>query len=106
MDPFAELEDQERPSKSARKRDMHRLQALGVELLSLRPSAWARLPLSEALRVALRETQAITSHGARRRQLQFLGRLMRDEDGDAIAQALARLRAGKPIAAPSDGEEE
>ena len=98
MEPdFTEESAWDRPSKSQRKRDMLRLQELGVELLDLRPALLARLPLSDALRVALAETQRISSRGARRRQLQFLGRLMRDEDGDAIAQALVRLRVGKPL---------
>jgi ribosome-associated protein len=82
----------EGPSKSQRKRDMHRLQQLGEQLADLTPEQWERLPLDDGLREALAELRRIHSREARRRQLQYLGRLMRDADGEAIAAALERLQ--------------
>jgi ribosome-associated protein len=89
-------EDQpfDRPSKSQRKREMQRLQNLGEQLAALPPHSLVDLPLSEDLQAALDELRRIHSREARRRQLQFIGRLMRSEDGEAIAAGLARLAAG------------
>jgi ribosome-associated protein len=82
----------EGPSKSQRKRDMQRLQQLGAQLADLGPEQWTRLPLEDGLRDALEELRRIPSREARRRQLQFIGRLMRDADATAIAAALERLQ--------------
>ena len=84
----------ERPSKSERKREMLRLQALGERLADLGPEPLERVPVSAELQAALAELGRIKAREGRRRQLQYIGRLMRGEDTDAIAQALARLEAG------------
>ena len=84
----------ERPSKSQRKREMHQLQALGERLVELNSEQIAGIPLGAELLQALEEMRRIKGREARRRQLQYIGRLMRHEDGDAIAAALERLRAG------------
>ncbi|MBU4611520.1 ribosome-associated protein [Achromobacter sp. GG226] len=76
------------PSKSQRKRDMTALQALGVRLVDLSRDKLAQLPLSERLLEAIHEAQRITAHEGRRRQLQFVGKLMRDADGPAIEAQL------------------
>lgn len=76
------------PSKSQRKRDMTALQALGVRLVELSRDKLAQLPLSERLVEAILEAQRITAHEGRRRQLQFVGKLMRDADGPAITAQL------------------
>jgi ribosome-associated protein len=84
----------ERPSKSQRKRDMHRLQDLGARLAALRPDQWTQLPMDAGLRQALEELRRIRSREAHRRQLQFIGRLMRNADAEALETALARLQSG------------
>jgi len=84
----------DRPSKSQRKREMQWLQGLGERLAALAPEALPPLPLSDRLRAALDELRRIRSREARRRQLQYIGRVMRSEDGEAIAAALERLTAG------------
>jgi ribosome-associated protein len=81
----------ERPSKSQRKREMHQLQELGAQLALLSPERLARLPISERLQDALEALRPIRSREARRRQLQYVGRVMRREDEEAIAAALAQL---------------
>jgi ribosome-associated protein len=80
--------DTERPSKSQRKREMTALQALGESLLGLPPAALARIDLPEPLREALAEVARMGSHEARRRQLQYIGRLMRQIDPGPLRSAI------------------
>lgn len=75
-------------SKSAVKREMERWQALGERLTELNPSVWADLPITEKLHQALAETKRHKQHGARRRHLQYIGRLMRDENVEGIQEKL------------------
>ncbi len=77
------------PSKSARKRQAHALQKLGEQLVRMRPGDAAGLPLSEPLREAVDEARRLTSRGALARQFQYIGKLMRHEDVDALEAALA-----------------
>ncbi|MBP7712242.1 MAG: DUF615 domain-containing protein [Gammaproteobacteria bacterium] len=81
-------------SKTRRKRDAEALQALGERLVELKPSRLARVPLDERLREEILTAQRVQARGARRRQLQLIGKLMRSADAAAIAEALARLEAG------------
>lgn len=86
-------DDTEGPvSKSERKRQAHRLQSLGRALTELKPSDLDELDLPEKLRSALADYQRFPSHEARRRQLQFIGRLMRDVDPEPLQTALDTLR--------------
>jgi ribosome-associated protein len=89
-EPF--LED--RPSKSELKRQMHDLQALGQELSELPESRLEALDLPESLRVALHEFRRIRSHEGKRRQLQFIGKLMRQTDDGPIREAVAAAKLG------------
>lgn len=77
------------PSKSQRKRDMLALQALGERLLPLADDRLQRLPISPELLDAVRVARDIRAHEGRRRQLQYIGRLMREADADALRAALA-----------------
>jgi len=78
------------PSKSQRKRDMHALQALGAELTRLTPEQLARIELPEELREAIAFAHRVTSHEGRRRHLQYIGKLMRGVDADAVRDGIAR----------------
>jgi ribosome-associated protein len=78
-----------RPSKTQRKKQSHALQSLGEQLVDLTPAKLALVPLPEQLREAVEMAQRTRSHEGRRRQLQYIGRLMRDADAQAISQALA-----------------
>ncbi|MCG6887506.1 MAG: DUF615 domain-containing protein [Proteobacteria bacterium] len=83
-DPY----DEAPPSKSQLKREALALQALGESLVGLNKAALAKIPLPEALRNAVVEAQHIRQRGALKRQLQFIGRLMREStEVDAIRQA-------------------
>jgi len=90
-------EEWDRPSKSQRKRDMHALQEMGAELVELSPERLARIEMPDGLRDALREAQRLTRHEARRRQLQYIGRLMRDVDPAPIREALDALKGASAI---------
>ncbi|WP_323071873.1 ribosome-associated protein [Mycetohabitans endofungorum] len=83
--------DDTRPSKSQLKREMTALQALGAEIVELPKDAFKRMPLPEDLADAVREARRITDHEGKRRQLQYVGRLMRglpDTDVAALRTAL------------------
>jgi ribosome-associated protein len=75
----------DRPSKSQLKRDMHALQDLGVELIGLSKDALTRVPMPEKLNDAVREARRITDHEGRRRQVQYVGKVMRGLREDEIA---------------------
>ncbi|MCU0805517.1 MAG: DUF615 domain-containing protein [Burkholderiales bacterium] len=68
------------PSKSQKKRDMHELQALGARLVEVSADRLAEIDLPEDLREAVLEARRISAREAKRRQLQYIGRLMRDVD--------------------------
>jgi len=82
-------------SRSQRKRDSAALQNMAEEVTRLAPGQWQTLPLTPELLEALHLWRRISDHEGRRRQLQYLGRLMREADGAAIASGLAALREGK-----------
>lgn len=80
-------------SKTATKREMIELQQLGERLLELNPDQLKKLVLPDELIVALKESKKITAHGAKRRHLQFIGRLMRKiEDPQPIRDYLQELQ--------------
>jgi ribosome-associated protein len=81
----------DRPSKTERKRQMHALQTLGEQLVELSDDQFARLDLPDELREAVDFAHRVTSHEARRRHMQYLGKLMRRADADAIRAALERV---------------
>lgn len=77
-----------RPSKSQKKRDMVALQKLGETLVEQPPERVERLGLPEALAQAIAEARRIRDHEGRRRQMQYIGRLMRDADDAPIRDAI------------------
>ena len=80
-----------RISKSQRKRDALDLQKLGEELLLLKEEQLQRLGLPAILQDAIHAAQKIHQRGGRKRQLQYIGKLMRQTDAEPIRQALADL---------------
>lgn len=85
------MESNEIKSKSQLKREMLELQSLGEQLIKLSTNRLAKLPLGEILHKAVREAKTITSHEALRRQLQYIGKLMRHCDPKPIQKALAEF---------------
>jgi len=88
LPPPREEPTTERPSKSQRKREMTALQDLGESLLRLSSAELARIELPEPLREAIAETGRIGSHEARRRHLQYIGKLMRQVDPEPLRAAI------------------
>jgi ribosome-associated protein len=71
---------------------MHHLQSVGESLLALNERQLAQIPIDdEQLLSAIRDCRKIRSNSARKRQLQFIGKLMRNIDAAPIEQALATL---------------
>ena len=81
----------ERPSKSALKRAMTELQALGEDLVALSVDQIKKIDLPDDLREAVRAAKRITQHEAHRRQLQYIGKLMRGLDAEPIRAALDEI---------------
>jgi len=75
-------------SKTQRKQAVHALQALGEELVELKEEQLAAVEMPERLRDAVTAARSITSHEARRRQLQYIGKIMRKVDPAPIRAAL------------------
>ncbi|MCC7326097.1 MAG: DUF615 domain-containing protein [Burkholderiales bacterium] len=84
------------PSKTRRKHAMQALQDLGVALVALDPGRLAELDLPERLVDAIGVARGVRAHEGRRRQLQYVGKLMRDVDPEPIHAALARWASGVP----------
>ena len=96
-DAPAESDDNgyDRPSKSQLKRDMHALQELGSALVELPKDALKRMPMPEDLADAVHEARRITDHEGKRRQVQYVGRMMRgltDAETAALRTALEEHR--------------
>jgi len=91
-DPADEDDFLEPPSKSSRKREMQALQDLGEQLVALSPERLKKVPLPETLYEAIRAAQGFKME-ARRRQLQYIGKLMRKIDPEPI-QAQLDIFAG------------
>ena len=85
---------EDRPSKSQRKRDMHALQDLGGELVELPEERLAAVELPEPLADAIHAARRIRDFEGRRRQLQYIGKLMRSVDAEPIRAKLESWKAG------------
>lgn len=85
-------DSEEKPSRTALKREALAAQSLGAELTKLRQDIIKRIPMSATLEKAILDHQGIRSNGAKKRQLQYIGRLMRDDDLDAIRDALSDIK--------------
>ena len=88
------LEDETLPlSKTRRKRAMEELQALGEELVALPGDRIKRIDIPEELREAIGEARRMPRHDeARRRQMQYIGKLMRAIEPEPIRTAIAAAR--------------
>jgi ribosome-associated protein len=81
-------------SKTRRKHEMHELQALGAELVGLSAAHLGRMALPAELAQAVHAARRIASHEARRRQVQYIGKLMRGIDAEPIRAQLAAVHGG------------
>ena len=86
--------DADYKSRTRRKNEDRALQRLGERLVALPFAQIESLELPDDLLEAIELAHKIHSHGARRRQIQYIGRLMRHIDPQPIEAALERIQAG------------
>lgn len=89
-DTFSDNPDEPK-SKTRLKQEMHALQDLGAAILELSPGQQAKIPMSDALKNAIVETAKVKGNSAKKRNMQFIGKLLRSEDVAAITQAYTAL---------------
>ena len=85
--------DTEHKSRTRKKIEDRALQRLGEQLVALPASQLESMELPEELQSAVESARKMKSHGARRRQLQYIGVLMRHIDPQPIQLALDRIRS-------------
>jgi ribosome-associated protein len=83
-----------RPSKTQLKRESESLQRLGAELAALPEDRLAAVAMPERLREAIDEYRRTRSHEGQRRQMQFIGKLMRSADEQTLREAVAASQVG------------
>ncbi len=86
-----EYDDENWVSRSQKKRDVEALQDIGVRLVELKPDQLEKIDISDTLRDAVIEAKRLTSRSAIRRHMQYIGKLMRNEDGEEIQAAIDRF---------------
>lgn len=91
--PQSEQSKPEEHSRSKRKEEMLALQKVGESLIKLTESQLAKIDLPENLLTAVRQAKSLTSNEAKRRQLQYIGKLMRTLDAETIRLALKRIQS-------------
>lgn len=92
--PLADAIDP-RPSKTRRKKESHALQELGEAVVDLPDARLDSLPIDDTLREAVREYRRTRSHEGRRRQMQYIGKLMRRTDAAPLQEAVAAMQLGR-----------
>lgn len=95
MNDWNEVNDNEEIesiSRSQLKREANALQSLGEELVKLPAAKLAKIPLPENLSDAIHEARNMKSRGAHKRQLQYIGKVMRHIDAEPIRKALDTLK--------------
>jgi ribosome-associated protein len=78
-------------SKSQRKRDAQELVSLAKEIIAMPENRFKKLPLDEELRTALEFARSIKSHGARKRQLMTVGKMLRQRDNVDLLDAVNNI---------------
>jgi ribosome-associated protein len=86
------MSNDDKLSKTRRKQLQHELQAIGEELVEISEARLASLDLPERLLDAVMDARRITAHEARRRQMQYIGKIMRVVDPAPIRTALEGWR--------------
>jgi ribosome-associated protein len=88
--PQSEPQKPDSESKSQRKKDMLALQKMGESLIKLTEEQLAMIDLLDTLLTAIQHMKSLTSNEAKRRQLQYIGKIMRQIDPESIKQALKK----------------
>ena len=85
----------ERPSKTRLKQASHELQDLGAAAVALPDARLTALPIAGVLLDAIQQYKKTRTHEGKRRQMQFIGKLMRVHDVEPIRQAVTNLQLGR-----------
>lgn len=91
-------QQEERPSKTRKKKAAEQLQKLGEFLVQMSESEVNRLDIPSELKNALSTARSLKKHGAKKRQLQYIGTLMREVDTEPlqdVMEKMARTKSGK-----------
>ena len=91
----------EAKSKTQIKKEVRALQQLGEQLVDMPSDQIEKMDLPAALFSAVQQARQIRQHGAKRRQLQYIGKLMREIDPEPILKSLLNIRQGDSQAARS-----
>ena len=92
MKPMPPSTDPDYKSRTRKKKEDRALQRLGEELVALPPVRLAALDLPDELREAVEFARSISKHGARRRQIKYIGALLRHIDPQPIQIALKGVK--------------
>jgi ribosome-associated protein len=87
--------DDNRPSKTRRKKESHDLQALGEAAVALPDSRLDGVAVDEALLDAIRIYKTTRTFEGQRRQMQYIGKLMRVHDVEPLRQAVTDMQLGR-----------
>ena len=87
-------DDDVRVSKTQIKKEMTALQKLGAALIDLPEGQLDQMVLPEHLLKAILDARKIKSHGAKKRQMLYVGRLIRRTDAEPIRAQLESLSSG------------
>jgi len=82
-------------SKTQIKQEMHALQTLGEALLEVPPGVYKSFPIPDELDEVIKETRRITSNIAKKRQIQYLGKVMRQVEVEPIQRAYDEWKSGR-----------
>jgi ribosome-associated protein len=91
--PESEPQKPDNESKSQRKKDMLALQKIGESLIQLTKEQLAAIDLPENLLAAIQHMQSLTSNEAKRRQLQYIGKIMRQIVNESIKLTLKKIES-------------
>ena len=94
MKPPADTSEQAPPSRTQRKKADHARKAIGEALVALSSDQTAGIEMPADLRAAVQLARRLRAHGARRRQMQYIGTLLRRIDTAPIKKALAHIQRG------------
>ena len=84
-------QQEERPSRTQKKKAAQNLQKIGEFLITMAASEIEKLDINQELKNAINTANSITKHGARKRQLQYIGVLMREADSASLTEIVEKM---------------
>lgn len=93
-------QEDDRPSRTRKKKAAEQLQKLGEFLVDMAETEVSKLDIPADLKKELSIARSLTKHGAKKRQLQYIGTLMRDIDTEPLVDVMEKMattRVGKMV---------